>query len=173
MTYRGGFDFSLPPARLWDAIELVDRFEGWWPWLEEFSLDGGALRAGAVLHGVVSPPLPYRMRIDVELVRCRRPILIDAVVRGDLEGEASLRLAPAGTGTRAEVAWTIEMMQRPMRIASRVALPLLSWGHDRVVESTVAGFRRHVEDRAGPALPEGSTMGTVSRAARRGTAPRP
>ena len=37
------------------------------------------------------------------------------------------------------------MMQRPMRLASRVARPLLQWGHDRVVELTVAGFRRRLE----------------------------
>jgi hypothetical protein len=36
------------------------------------------------------------------------------------------------------------MMQRPMRLAARVAYPLLRWGHDRVVEATVAGFRRQL-----------------------------
>ncbi len=29
------------------------------------------------------------------------------------------------------------MMQRPMRVASRFGLPLLQWGHDRVVEMTL------------------------------------
>jgi hypothetical protein len=42
------------------------------------------------------------------------------------------------------VAWTVEMMQRPMRLADRMAHPLLQWGHDRVVEITVAGFRRRL-----------------------------
>ncbi len=37
------------------------------------------------------------------------------------------------------------MMQRPMRLADRVAHPLLQWGHDRVVDVTVTGFRRHLE----------------------------
>jgi hypothetical protein len=32
-----------------------------------------------------------------------------------------------------------------MRLASRVGRPLLQWGHDRVVEMTVAGFRRRIE----------------------------
>jgi hypothetical protein len=44
-----------------------------------------------------------------------------------------------------EVAWTVEMKQRPMRLASRFGRPLLQWGHDRVVEMTVAGFRRRLE----------------------------
>jgi hypothetical protein len=38
------------------------------------------------------------------------------------------------------------MMQRPMRVAARVASPVLRWGHDRVVDATVAGFRRHLRD---------------------------
>jgi hypothetical protein len=32
-----------------------------------------------------------------------------------------------------------------MRLASRVGRPVLQWGHDRVVEMTVAGFRRRIE----------------------------
>jgi hypothetical protein len=37
------------------------------------------------------------------------------------------------------------MMQRPMRMASRFAHPLLQWGHDAVVALTVAGFRRRLD----------------------------
>ena len=144
ITYRRAYGFPVSPAELWDTIEEVDQFEGWWPWLEEFRLEGDTLTAGAVLHGVVAPPLPYRMRIRVELTQCERPHRMEARIRGDLEGEAQLVLRPEGTGSNVEVAWTVEMMQRPMRLASRMAHPLLQWGHDRVVELTVAGFRRRL-----------------------------
>ncbi len=147
MTYRRGHDFSVSPQQLWDVIEEVDQFEAWWPWLEEFRCEGGSLKRGAVLHGVIAPPLPYRMRIQVELTRCDPPGRIEALIHGDLEGEASLELCARGTGSSVEVAWTVEMMQRPMRLADRMAHPLLQWGHDRVVEITVAGFRK----RLGPA----------------------
>lgn len=130
---------------MWDAIQEVDQFEAWWPWLEEFRLEGGTLRAGSVLHGVVSPPLPYRMRIRVEITRCEPPTGMDAVIHGDLEGLASLEVRAREGGAEAEVAWTVEMMQRPMRLASRFGRPLLQWGHDRVVDMTVAGFRRRLQ----------------------------
>ena len=163
IDYRGTFDFAIPPAAVWDAIEHSERFEGWWWWLGEFRLDGNGLVAGAVLHGLVSPPVPYRMRVTVHLDECEAPHRIDATVGGDLVGPAHLRLsalpAPsltasssstrtgdgAGIGARVEVDWSLEMMQRPMRLAARMAYPLLRWGHDRVVEATVSGFRRHVE----------------------------
>jgi len=144
ITYRHDYEFPVAPDELWDTIQEVDQFEGWWPWLSEFRLDGDTLATGAVLHGVVAPPLPYRMRIEVRLTECQPPHRIDALIHGDLEGWASVSLRPQGTGSEVEVAWTVEMMQRPMRMASRMAHPVLQWGHDRVVEITVAGFRRRL-----------------------------
>jgi carbon monoxide dehydrogenase subunit G len=149
IEYAGRFSFPVPPQEVWSAVERFERFETWWGWLRELRVEGPGLAAGSVLHGVVAPPLRYRMRLRVELVTCDPPRSIDASVDGDLVGHARLVLEPEGEGTRASVAWTIEMMQRPMRVAARVAFPVLRWGHDRVVEATVAGFRRHLRDRAG------------------------
>jgi carbon monoxide dehydrogenase subunit G len=146
IEYRREYEFALTPRELWAGIEQVDQFERWWPWLEDFRFEGDTLAAGSVLHGVVAPPLPYRMRLRVELTHCEPGQAIDAVIGGDLEGEGRLRLRPNGDGSRVEVGWTVEMMQRPMRLASRLGRPLLQWGHDRVVESTVAGFRRRLEN---------------------------
>jgi hypothetical protein len=145
LVYRNGFLFEAAPDELWGLIEQFDHFEHWWPWLTDLSVEGHGLAAGSVLHGRVAPPLPYRMRLRVELVECRRPHSVDAVVGGDLVGDAGLRLHAEGGGTRAEVAWTVEMRQPTMRLASRFGHPLLQWGHDRVVEMTVAGFRRRID----------------------------
>jgi hypothetical protein len=67
-------------------------------------------------------------------------------VHGDLEGPARLVLGAVDSGTVAEVSWTVEMTQRTMRLAARVAHPLLRWGHDRVVEATIDGYRRHLAE---------------------------
>jgi hypothetical protein len=126
-------------------MEDADQFESWWSWLSEFRLDGGALVPGAVLRGVVAPPLPYRMRVRVELTECEPCRRIMAAVGGDLEGEARLELRDEGAGSSVDVSWTVEMMQRPMRLADRFGHPLLQWGHDMVVATTVAAFRRRLE----------------------------
>lgn len=126
-------------------MEEADQFESWWSWLSEFRLEGGALVPGAVLLGVVAPPLPYCMRVRVELTECEPYRRVLATVGGDLEGEARLELRASGEGSSVDVAWTVEMMQRPMRLASRFSHPLLQWGHDMVVAATVAGFRRRLE----------------------------
>ena len=153
IDYKGTFRFGVGPEAVWETIERTGEFERWWGWLGDFRLDGPGLEAGSVLVGVVSPPLPYHMRIRVELEHCIRPSLIDAAVHGDLEGRGRLELAPDGDGTVASVAWTIEMMQRPMRAAARFAYPLLRWGHDRVVDATVHGFRRQLAASAGERRP--------------------
>lgn len=149
IDYRGSFRFDTPPEHLWDTIEHTDDFHRWWGWLGDFRIDGEGLETGSVLTGLVSPPLPYHMRVTVELEDCVRPASIDAAVHGDLEGRAHLELEADGDATIASVSWTIEMMQAPMRLAARVALPLLQWGHDRVVDATVRGFRRQLASSRG------------------------
>jgi uncharacterized protein YndB with AHSA1/START domain len=144
MTYRHDHEFSISPQQLWDVIGEFDQFEAWWPWLEEFRLEGESLETGTVLHGVIAPPVPYRMRIQIELTKCEPAQRIEALIHGDLEGEASVQLGTRAIGSSVEVAWTVEMMQRPMRMADRIAHPFLRWGHDRVVELTLAGFRQRL-----------------------------
>jgi hypothetical protein len=144
-THNGEYAFGLTPELLWARMEEVDQFEGWWPWLTEFRLDGDGLAEGSVLRGVVTPPLPYRMRLAVALGRCDRPHAIDATIGGDLTGEARLRIRGDGAGSLVDMAWTIEVHQPVMRVAARLGRPVLQWGHDRVVEMTVAGFRRRIQ----------------------------
>ena len=149
IEYDGTFTFAAPVAEVWASIGQLDRFPSWWSWLHEFCVEGSGLRRGTMLHGVVAPPIPYRMHLDVVLDECVPEQRINALVHGDLEGTALLTFDGDGGNTRARARWTIEMMQRPMRIAARVARPLLQWGHDRVVEATVDGFRRHLGDVKG------------------------
>ncbi|HLI24810.1 MAG TPA: hypothetical protein VKU91_07625, partial [Acidimicrobiales bacterium] len=92
IDYTGRFGFPVPPSEVWAAIARFDQFEGWWGWLGELEVDGPGLQDGSVLRGTVAPPVPYRMRVAVELERCVSDRLIDASVTGDLVGEAHLRL---------------------------------------------------------------------------------
>jgi carbon monoxide dehydrogenase subunit G len=144
IEYDGTFTFPVPIAQLWARLVQVDRFSSWWSWLREFAVEGNGLEHGTVLHGIVAPPLPYRMRVDVVLDECVPERRITAFVHGDLEGAAQLTFDGDDAETRAHATWTVEMMQRPMRVAARIAHPLLRWGHDRVVDATVDGFRRHL-----------------------------
>lgn len=146
IEHDGTFNFPVPVTQLWATMVQVERFPSWWSWLHEFTVDGHGLEPGTVLHGIVAPPLPYRMHLDIVLGECVPEQRLTAVIHGDLEGTASITFEDDETGTRAHATWTVEMMQRPMRAAARIAHPLLRWGHDRVVDATVDGFRRHLAD---------------------------
>jgi hypothetical protein len=146
IEYDATFRFAVPVAELWATMAEFDCFSTWWSWLREFSIEGEGLQRGTVMHGVVAPPVPYRMRLDVVLGECEPERRVTAFVHGDLEGAAQLALDGDDAETLVRAAWTIEMMQRRMRIAARVAPSLLRWGHDRVVDATVDGFRRHLAD---------------------------
>jgi hypothetical protein len=142
IDYADSFSFPVEPAVLWRMIERFESFESWWGWLRDFEADGEGLVAGRVLRGVVTPPIPYRLSIVVRLVHCEPQRQVEAEVRGDLLGAAKLRLVAEDGGTRVLVAWSLEMVREPLRTASRVAYPLVRWGHDRVVDLAVSGFSR-------------------------------
>jgi hypothetical protein len=142
VEYRASFWFPVPPPKMWATIERFDLFQSWWAWLADFRADDAGLVPGNVLHGTVIPPVPYRLRLDIPLQRCDRPRLIEAAIGGDLRGRAALRLEAAGDGTRVEVEWLLRMHSAPLRVAAHVAYSLMRWGHHRVVDMAVAGFRR-------------------------------
>jgi hypothetical protein len=151
IDYRGAFWFPVAPDELWETIERFDRFESWWAWLRNFGADTPGLVAGNVLHATVVPPVPYWVRLDVRLETCRRPHVVEATIGADVRGSAVFRLEPVDDGTLVVVAWSLDMMSTTLRIAALVAYPLMRWGHDRVVQLAVAGFRERA--LAGTALP--------------------
>ena len=125
IEYQHTFAFPVGVERCWAAMTRFDSFGSWWPWLHEFSMEGTVLEVGTVLHGMVEPPLPYRMRIDVVVDHCEPARRIGATVHGDLEGPAVLSLDGDDHETVVHAAWTVEMMQTPMRLAARIGHPLL------------------------------------------------
>jgi len=104
-----------------------------------------------VLHGTIIPPVPYRLRLDIRLEASLRPHVVEATLGGDVRGFAVIRLEPVDDGTQVTVLWSLDMMSAPLRIAALVAYPLMRWGHDRVVDMAVAGFRQQA--LAGTTLP--------------------
>ena len=100
IDYDGTFIFPAPAAELWTTIARFDCFPSWWSWLREFAVQGSGLRDGTSLHGIVAPPLPYRMRLDVVLEECVPEQRLTAIVHGDLEGPAQLTFEGDDSETR-------------------------------------------------------------------------
>jgi len=143
-----GFDrtwaFAVPPDQLWDVVTRTDQFQHWWTWLRH--LDVPAVHTGAVAECVIQAPLPYALRLHIEIERAERPSTIETYVRGDLDGPARLEIEPTTGGSTARLAWELDVCGRALRRVARVARPVMVWAHDRVVATGVEQFRRRALD---------------------------
>jgi hypothetical protein len=101
------YPLPLPRAEVWSLIGQVSRYRSWWPWLRVF--EGAALAPGEEWRCEVQPPIPYPVRFRVAIVRLEVGSLVEAEVRGDVVGVATLVLedgggdvsgAAGGTGSR-------------------------------------------------------------------------
>jgi hypothetical protein len=137
--------FDVPPDDLWDVVNRTDDFRDWWTWLRHFDAPG--VHAGAQASCVIQAPLPYALRLRVDVERAERPSVIETYVRGDLDGPARLEIQPHGEGSAARLTWELEVRDRVLRRVARVARPVMVWAHDRVVATGVEQFRRHALDK--------------------------
>lgn len=149
VPHTGTYRFPVAPEEVWTAIEDVRRFPRWWSWLRDFEADGHRLEPGLVMRARVVPPVPYAMRLTVEIDEVTPGRRVRARVAGDLTGPACLRLTRTDDGCELSVGWRVEMRRPAMRAAARLSRPVLIWGHDRLVENTVRRFRQRI-DRDSP-----------------------
>jgi hypothetical protein len=150
VSYSGSFEFDSSPEELWTALQRVDLFESWWPWIRDVSLTGDALSLGSVISFVIDPPIPYRLRVTVNVVESVDGTFLAGDVTGDLHGTGSLRFAESGDGATATTEWKVEVSNPALRTVIRLARPFLLWAQRWAVEVSLRGFRRYLSDRADP-----------------------
>jgi polyketide cyclase/dehydrase/lipid transport protein len=133
------WDFAVPPQELWTVATRTRDYRNWWTWLRD--LDGPGVYAGAQARCVIQSPLPYALRLHIDVERAEPPAIIETYVRGDLDGPARLEIDATEHGSRARLAWELEVCDRVLRQFARVARPVMVWAHDRVVATGVDQFR--------------------------------
>jgi hypothetical protein len=136
--------FDVPPDDLWEVVNRTHDFRSWWTWLRDFEAPG--VHAGAQARCVIQAPLPYALRLDIDVERAERPSMIETYVRGDLDGPARLEIEPSGNGSIARLVWELEVRDPVLRRVARIARPVMEWAHDRVVATGVEQFRRRALD---------------------------
>ena len=122
-------------------MERFDLFESWWTWLTDFRADEPTFADGNVLHAVIAPPALHRLRVEARLRRCEKPRLIEGTIEGDISGPAVLRFSEIPGGTCVKVTWSVTMRSPSLRVAARVAYPLMRSGHDYLIDLAVSRFR--------------------------------
>ena len=145
-SYEGAFELPLEPPGAWDRLEQTDLYQSWWPWMRHLEVEGNPLEPGSAYTFLVVAPIPFTMRLRVEVEQAEEPNSISAAVGGDLEGTASMTFERQAEGrTVAHIGWTIEVVKPGLRPLARVTRPLLLWGQTWAVDVALRGFRRHLD----------------------------
>jgi uncharacterized protein YndB with AHSA1/START domain len=138
--YDRTFDFAVSPETFWATVSRTESFPEWWSWLRSFESEG--LHDGSHTSCVIQAPLPYALRVAIDVERAMPPDRIETRVTGDLEGPARLEITPTGSGCSARLVWVLELREPWLKRIARVARPVLGWAHDRVISSGVRQFER-------------------------------
>jgi hypothetical protein len=146
--YDRRFEFAVSPETFWTTISRTESYPTWWTWLREFESDG--LHDGAHTECVIRAPLPYALRVTVDVERAVRPELLETRVSGDLEGPARLEITPTTSGCAARLVWSLELREPWLARLARVTRPVLTWAHDRIIRSGVCQFERVALSDAAP-----------------------
>jgi hypothetical protein len=149
VTYARTAEVAVGPGRVWAVFESADQVGEWSPWVERIEMDP-QLHPGSVLRAWISTPLRLHLQVELELNEYLPNRLAMVDVRGDLRGTARLWTTAGGTGTRAELSWSLEMMHPGMRAMAFVSGPLLRWGHDVVAEAIIRSALHHLNGRSDP-----------------------
>jgi Polyketide cyclase / dehydrase and lipid transport len=141
--YDRRFEFAVSPEMFWATVARTESYPQWWTWLREFESDG--LHDGAHAECVIQAPLPYALRVTVNVERAIPPERVETRVTGDLDGPARLEIAPTPSGCAARLVWSLELAR-----LARFTRPILTWAHDRVISSGVHQFERVALSDAAP-----------------------
>lgn len=135
------YRFPVAPEELWAALTRLDRFQEWWPWLRRF--DGTTVAAAEQWSCAVQPPLSYPVRFGLLLDHVDAPREARATVSGDIVGTASLTIGPHPDGSEARLVASLAPANGFLRIAARLAQPVVRRGHDWVLDTAVRQFTTH------------------------------
>ena len=146
--YDRRFEFAVSPETFWTTISRTESYPAWWTWLREFESDG--LHDRAHTECVIRAPLPYALRVTVDVERAVPHERVETRVAGDLEGPARLEITPTASGCAARLVWSLELREPWLARLARVTRPVLTWAHDRVISSGVRQFERVALSDAAP-----------------------
>ena len=123
---------------VWAAMNQVEEFPRWWPWLRHF--DGMKLATGSAWECEVQPPLPYALRFTVLLDEVVPACSVKATLSGDLTGTARLELQEAEAGCQVRFNSALAPQHGVLRLVAAVAPPLARFGHDWVLDTGTRQF---------------------------------
>ena len=150
-------------APIGDVYRLLIEPEGWLDaWRDALRVDrvrnGDADGRGGAFEATVRAPFGYRLSARVAIAAADRPIRLDMVVVGDLQGTGRWDLAERGAATDVRFDFDVRSTPAWMDLLTPVFRPVFERSHHRVV--------RNAAEAAAASL-DGELLHARSRALRR------
>lgn len=137
------YAFAASCEQLWSEFARVDQYRVWWPWLSAF--DGDAIETGQTWQCTVSPQLPYRVRFRVTILDVTPAQRVSAGIDGDIVGDAELLLQSHPDGCEARLVSHLAPGSLLLQSMALLAQPVVTRGHNWVLDSGARQFREHCE----------------------------
>jgi hypothetical protein len=133
------YEFPAEPDVIWARLDRVQDYQMWWPWLRQF--EAQQLKTGDTWDCVIKPPVPWSIRMAVEITEAVPARLISARVTGDVTGEGRLDVQPSEGGSEVRIQTRLTPASTVLRAAAYLAAPLSRFGHDWVLDTGARQFR--------------------------------
>jgi uncharacterized protein YndB with AHSA1/START domain len=141
---------QAPIEAVWEAITASERWPEWWPFLESVVeiTPGDSAGLGAIRRYRWRGAIPYRLTFEIMVARVERPILLEGIASGDLEGIGRWTLSEQGDNTtRVQYDWQVRTTKAWMNLLAPLARRIFAWNHDRVMRGGGAGLAAYLGAR--------------------------
>lgn len=137
---------AAPIHEVWEAIVAVEHWPRWWRYVRAVVelQKGGEDGLGAVRRYTWSSKLPYRLSFEMRVCAVERPLFLEGIASGELNGTGRWYLAPDGDTTHVRYEWTVVTGKRWMNLLAPVLEPAFRWNHNQVMAEGGRGLARHL-----------------------------
>lgn len=131
--------WRIPASRqvVWDALVHTEDWPVWWPHVRsvEELQPGDPSGIGNVRRYCWSTCLPYRLILDLQVIRLEAQRLIETRVSGDLVGHGRCLLSRQDAVTNVQYEWNVRTCRPWMNWLAPVAYPVFVWNHAQVMRN--------------------------------------
>jgi hypothetical protein len=142
--FRTVWHLEAPVETVWDAIVSTQMQPRWWPFIEKVIelVPGEASGIGSTRRYIWRTKLPYKLSIDVQVARIERPVLLEGIASGEVEGIARWEFESRGATTIIRHYWSVRLAKRWMNLLAPLARPVFAWNHAQVMKAGGEGLAR-------------------------------
>lgn len=137
---------DAPIERVWEALSTPEAWPTWWRYVRAVVLieAGDAEGVGALRRFTWSSRLPYALTFAMRTTVVQRPLRMEGIASGDLDGSGVWTLTAEGTTTRVAYRWVVVVGKRWMQVFAPLLAPVFAWNHGQVMAAGGRGLARHL-----------------------------